>query len=322
MTRMSVLDPAKSPIMSNTASQAYSVDIAVDDSSAVPDPNEAALISVVVNALDVASNEEEVGDDDDWTQSGAFTFQLDPELNNSKQPAVTVAGNEIFDGKMIDSKGEVIDDEDAEIEAVDPLLITIDFSRECDGDLFGEGDGGCKDGGEAKEYAGDSHKTIELSGLDIDVDLADGNSASPVFNTSSSDNITYTLSISNPPVGDYTISFRAADEAGNVSLNPGAAIADTIESEFVVKAAVPTELQLSPGWNLISLPFQPSNPGINSILPATHPASLVMSYDNASGLWVVSRRDAETGMFTGDVRQMVATTAYFVFTEQPGSRSS
>ena len=40
-----------------------------------------------------------------------------------------------------------------------------------------------------------------------------------------------------------------------------------------------------------------------------------MSYDNASGLWVVSRRDADTGMFTGDVMQMVATTAYFVFTD-------
>ena len=34
-----------------------------------------------------------------------------------------------------------------------------------------------------------------------------------------------------------------------------------------------------------------------------------------TGLWVVSRRDAETGMFAGDVRQMVATTAYFVFTD-------
>ena len=177
---------------------------------------------------------------------------------------------------------------------------------------------GCVDGGEAKEYYGDTHKTIELSGLDVDVDLADGSGASPEFTMSSSDNIVYTLSISNPPVGDYTVSFKAADEAGNVSLTSGAAIAETIESEFVVKAAVPTELQLSPGWNLISLPFQPSNPGINSVLPATHPASLVMSYDNASGLWVVSRRDAETGMFTGDVRQMVATTAYFVFTDQPG----
>ena len=111
------------------------------------------------------------------------------------------------------------------------------------------------------------------------------------------------------------MSLKATDEAGNVSLTPGNTAADVIESEFTVKAAVPTELSLSPGWNLISLPFQPSNPGINSVLPTTHPASLVMSYQNDTGLWVVSRRDAETGMFTGDVMQMVATTAYFVFTD-------
>ena len=304
-------DEAK-PIMENTASQAYSVDIDITDGATVPAANQASLLSVVVNALDVASNEEEAGDDDDWTQAGAYTFQLDPELNNGMAPGVTVAGNKIFDGKLLDATGETTDD--AEIEVVDPLLITIDFGRECADDRVG-GEPGCDDGGEAKEYSGDTHKTVTLSGVDVDVDLADGNSASPEPIISSSDNVVYTLSISNPPVGIYTISFRAEDEAGNVSLTSGAAIAETLESEFTVKAAVPTELSLSPGWNLISLPFQPSNPGINSVLPSGHPASLVMSYDNASGLWVVSRRSDETGMFQGDVMQMVATTAYFVFTD-------
>ena len=94
------------PIMDNTASQAYEVDIDISKDATVPQPNQAALINVVVNATDVASKQrlEEVGDDDDWTQSGAFTFQLDPELNNSMDPAFTVAGNEIFDGKMLDGK--------------------------------------------------------------------------------------------------------------------------------------------------------------------------------------------------------------------------
>ncbi len=50
------------------------------------------------------------------------------------EPAFTVAGNKIFDGKMLDAKGAVSGD-DAEIEAVDPLLITIDFSRECGDEL-------------------------------------------------------------------------------------------------------------------------------------------------------------------------------------------
>ena len=170
-----------SPLMDNTASQAYAVDIDIGDSATVPEANQAALLNVVVNATDVASNEEEAGDDDDWTQAGAYTFELDPELNNGMAPGVTVAGSKIFDGKLLDSTGAVTGD-DAEIEAVDPLLITIDFGRQCS-DNADEVDGGlekgCDDGGEAKEYAGDSHKTIELSGVDVDVDLADGNSASP-----------------------------------------------------------------------------------------------------------------------------------------------
>ena len=193
-----------------------------------------------------------------------------------------MAGNQIFDGKLLGAR-DVASSDDAEIEVVDPLLITIDFSRQCSDTAVtvgGEGKAGCADGGEAKEYAGDTHKTVELSGIDVDVDLSDGGSANPEPTISTSDNIVYTLSISNPPVGDYTVSFKATDDAGNVSLT-GAALAETISSEFVVKAAVPTELSLSPGWNLISLPFQPSNPGINSVLPSTHPASLVMSFENA-----------------------------------------
>ena len=99
------------PVMDNTASQAYSVDIDITDGATVPVANQASLINVVVRAVDVASNEEEAGDDDDWTQAGAFTFQLDPELNNGMAPGVTVAGNKIFDGKMLDGKGAVTSDD-------------------------------------------------------------------------------------------------------------------------------------------------------------------------------------------------------------------
>ena len=79
----------------------------------------------------------------------------------------------------------------------------------------------------------------------------------------------------------------------------------------------PIELSMNRGWNLISLPFQLPNPSINSVLPLTHPASAVMTYGNASELWRVSRRNSTSGLFTGEVQHMVATTAYFVFTDSP-----
>ena len=302
--------------MDSTGARDYEKVVDISKGSTVPMAKDASLINIAVKATDVASNTDTKGSTSDWSDSGAITFQLDPELNDSLEPAFTVAGKQIFEGKILNSNSEVGLD-DAEVEVVDPLLITVDFGRECgQADRLDDRDkAGCQDGGEEKEYRGDTHKTVELSGVAVDVDLDDGTSAEPEFVMSSSDSIVYTLSIRNPPVGVYTLSFKATDEAGNVSLTSGNTAAETIESEFTVKAAVPTELQLSPGWNLISLPFQPANPGLNSILPSTHPASLVMSYDNASGLWVVSRRDAETGMFTGDVMQLVATTAYFVFTD-------
>ena len=40
-----------------------------------------------------------------------------------------------------------------------------------------------------------------------------------------------------------------------------------------------------------------------------------MTYDNASRVWLVSRRDAETGLFVGDIVVMTANTAYFIRTD-------
>ena len=190
------IDPLE---MDSTGARAYEAEIDITDSATVPLKGEASLISIVVKAQDVGSNEEEVGDDDDWTQGGAFTFELDPELNNSMEPEFTVAGNQIFDGKMLGARDAASADA-AEIEVVDPLLITVDFSRQC-GDtavtVNDEDKAGCVDGGEAKEYHGDTHKTIELSGLGVSVRLDDGTTARPEPNVSTSDNIIYTLSISN-----------------------------------------------------------------------------------------------------------------------------
>ena len=65
---------------------------------------------------------------------------------------------------------------------------------------------------------------------------------------------------------------------------------------------------------MISLPFQPGNPAINSVIPSTHPADIVMTFDGPTQTWLVSRRDAESGLFTGDIAVMTASTAYFVRT--------
>ena len=102
---------------------------------------------------------------------------------------------------------------------------------------------------------------------------------------------------------------KGTDAAGNASGTSGHA------STWKVIAAEPFNVGLKPGWNLISLPFQPANPAINSVIAKDHPISLVMTFDKVESVWLFSRRDAETGLFTGDVAVVTATTGYFVNTD-------
>lgn len=86
----------------------------------------------------------------------------------------------------------------------------------------------------------------------------------------------------------------------------------TTVTEQVAIPYVPIELQ--PGWNLISIPFEPVNPAIDAIAVPGHPADIVMTYDNANQAWLVSRRDNDTGLFEGEIEQMTSSRTYFVRT--------
>ncbi len=84
-------------------------------------------------------------------------------------------------------------------------------------------------------------------------------------------------------------------------------------TEQIAIPYVPIALQ--PGWNLISIPFDPFNPAIDAIAVPGHPADVVMTYDSANKVWLVSQRDKETGLFSGDIEEMTSSRAYFVRTD-------
>jgi len=259
-------------------------------------------LNIQVSGNDVLSNTGTGGKSSTAT-TGAVTFQLDNVLNNQLDPEFTVAGTKIYSSGKLQSSATT----DAKIEAVDPLLITVAFNRQCSSTS-------CASGGEKTEYSGDTHKTVELTKNSVSVTLSDGTKQTVVPVVSSADNITFTLAITDPPIGTYAITLNAKDEAGNVSTAAGATTATEMKAAFQVIKPKAVSLGLNPGWNLISLPFSPANPAINSVIGASHPASLVMAYDNSEKLWMVSRRDADTGLFTGDVTVITASTAYFVYT--------
>src|SRR5690606_23381704 len=83
------------------------------------------------------------------------------------------------------------------------------------------------------------------------------------------------------------------------------------EFDFEVVERTEYEIEMFPGWNLISLPGAPVNPDINAVLPVGHPASSVLAYVN--GEWRVATRGAN-GTWEGTLTQIDGTSAYWVQT--------
>ena len=283
--------PATQP--SPTQATALSFSYAVTPSAVNPAGETGGKYNVYVVGRDTnhADNKGKVGHKTDANNSAAFTFQLDTVLNDGSAPEVTVS-----------DETAMADASDApDVEAISPMIVTVDWA------------------GEGKEYDGDSYKKVTLTSAKLKIVFSDGSSESRTFDLTTEvdtqNSIKYTIPMLNPKVGAYTLTVQGEDSAGNVRTDGTGTTVQSLSATWNVVAAKPVSIDLKPGWNLISLPFQPSNPAINSVIPMDHPIGLVMTYDSAQGVWLFSRRDAETGLFTGDVAAMTATAAYFVNTE-------
>ena len=82
------------------------------------------------------------------------------------------------------------------------MIVTVDFSQE------------------GKEYSRDSYRTVELTSATLKVTFTDGTSDTKTFNLtteiSSPDSVKFTIPLLNPKIGDYTLTVKAQDTAGNV----------------------------------------------------------------------------------------------------------
>ncbi len=275
--------------VSQTGAKTYS--FSKSDSSA-------GEFNVYVTAEDTGGNESAVGDKKSSSDADSFSFELDKALNGGDDPIFSVAD---FEDVTDLPAGTTT----AEIEQVDPLIVTVDFSGE-----------GLARG---KEYSRDSFRTVELTSAKLRVTFSDGSFEDRTFNLtteiSSPNSVKFTIPLLNPKIGAYKLTVKAVDSAGNVRIDGTGTTAQDLVGEWDVVKPSPVDIDLAPGWNLVSLPFQPANPAINSVINASHPAEIVMTFDNASQVWMVSRRDAETGLFVGDIVVMTASTAYFILTE-------
>jgi hypothetical protein len=144
----------------------------------------------------------------------------------------------------------------------------------------------------------DSHDTVTivsatLDGVDILADVA------------STDNKIFLYKASNLSEADHKVVVKAEDSAGNTKEFTGT-VKVTARKAFALK--------LNPGWNLVSIPGEPGDSAINSVVPGSHPASTILTYDASfAGGWLIAVRGSD-GKFAGTLTDITAGRAYWILT--------
>ena len=144
----------------------------------------------------------------------------------------------------------------------------------------------------------DSHRAVTLTALAIDGEdrLADAVRVDPWK---------YVLAVTGLEVGDYDITYEAMDDVGNEVDE------DDAKASFEVLERQPYEVTLDPGWNLISVPGDPFNPAVGSVIGADLKADTVLGYQG--GEWVTAVRN-EDGRWQGTLTDIVGGYGYWVRT--------
>ena len=164
----------------------------------------------------------------------------------------------------------------------DPFFITVDFAAE------------------GAEYTNDTYKTVTLTKFEVDgVDrLAD---------VATTDNIKFLLAISAIADGAVTVKVNAKDAANSP-------MAADLSVTFTVIAKAAFKLNLSPGWNLVSIPGDPADTDINVVLANNPEITAIISYDpSVPGGFLSAVRDPD-GNFQGTLTTIDSTRGYWMLT--------
>ena len=178
-----------------------------------------------------------------------------------------------------------------EDEFQDPFFITIDFGEPA---VAG-------DASEDDEYEEDGYDQVTLTLLELDdVDV--------LSSASSADGTRWLIAIRDVTIGEHTLTFNAEDEAGNE-------LEDDIDVDFEVAERDDFEIELQPGWNLVSFPGTPDDSAIGNVIGDT-PVTVVWSYDpSVEGFWSVAFRDTAADDFSGTLKTIDAGHGYWMLTD-------
>ena len=264
-------------------------------------PTTPSIYNVEVSGKDTSANEASIGKDA-HDADGATTFEIDSSL--PAPTSITLPGHDPIEvGKDLNDDGDIdgISDDPYAITTGNPF-ITIEWDSE-------------------NEYDGDTHKTVDFTGLtignddvshEIDTPVGDESGArtesgNVVFNVTKPTVNRLLISARGLALGEYEMAFNGADELGSK-------LKDPVKIKIKVVEPDPFAISLTPGWNLVSLPAEPQVSAINDVM-GDHPASIVLTYDpTQTGAWLSASR-GDDGMFAGSLENISARTAYWIFTD-------
>ena len=203
--------------------------------------------------------------------------------------------------------GNMITDNEPDIEFRSPLFVEIDFTRNHMGsaDCGGDEDNdhlmaNCTN--ENSEYAEDNFDDVVITMFELDgVDMTDS--------VKTTDDQTFLVTLENVALGDHTAKIQATDVAGN-------ALEDVLEIDFEVSDREPFKRRLNPGWNLVSLPGEPADSSIGSVFGADVEVRTVYTYDPVvPGGWMVAVRETLDSAWQGDLTDISGSRGYWVLSD-------
>ena len=203
--------------------------------------------------------------------------------------------------------GNVITDNEPDIEYRSPLFVEIDFTAnhwsavDCRGEDDNDNElANCIN--ENSEYAEDNFDDIVITMFELDgVDMTDS--------VKTTDDQTFLVTLENVALGDHTARIQAMDVAGNT-------LEDVLEIDFEVSDRDPFERRLNPGWNLVSLPGEPADSSIGSVFGPGVEVRTVYTYDPVvPGGWMVAVRETLDSDWQGDLTEISGSRGYWVLSD-------
>ena len=270
-----------------------------------PKPNATGYYNFHITGVDRSSQANRGSEGVDPDEIVTDFFDSDGDVN--VDDAVFFEGDTNLANPNVRVSGEVVTDDEPEVEFRSPLFVEIDFTK----NHMDEADcGSNKDSdhlmancvNENSEYAEDNFDDVVITMFELDgVDMTDS--------VKTTDDQTFLVSLENVSVGDHTFKIQAMDQAGNM-------LDDVLEIDFEVEDRSPFELRLNPGWNLVSLPGEPADSSIVSVFGSGVEVRTVYTYDPVvPGGWMVAVRETLDSDWQGDLTEISGQRGYWVLSD-------